>query len=287
MSPRNFRWSSYRCGIDCTHFSLLRWHHGAFVESRWGIPASCRCCRAGSARPAHCALYRSAFPLLSGNWHCASSRHSGLRLLGHRARRHWISGGFALAAQIAFLIFVGTYAASPLLAPSPISDPLPQASPPDGMAIYALPTGVNHRTAAFAYRGGSPWDKRDSVSTAVLVRHPQGDLLIDTGLGKTIAEQMGEFPFLFRLGTDLVRFQAAADQLDAAGYDRTQLRYILLTHAHWDHVSGVPDFPAVPVLVTAAEHRFIYASGFPNAPARTIDPKRYQDYGFDGGRYLG
>jgi hypothetical protein len=39
-----------------------------------------------------------------------------------------------------------------------------RASPPGGMAMYALPTGVNHRTAAFAYRGGSPWDKRDSVS---------------------------------------------------------------------------------------------------------------------------
>jgi hypothetical protein len=97
------------------------------------------------------------------------------------ARRHWITGGFALATQISFFIFVGTYTASPLPAPSPISDPLPQASPPGGMAIFALPTGVNHRTAAFAYRGGSPWDKRDSVSTAVLVRHPQGDLLIDTG----------------------------------------------------------------------------------------------------------
>jgi glyoxylase-like metal-dependent hydrolase (beta-lactamase superfamily II) len=42
-----------------------------------------------------------------------------------------------------------------------------------------------------------------------------------------------------RLGTNLARFQAASDQLDAAGYDRRQLRYIL-THAHWDHVSGVP-----------------------------------------------
>ena len=93
------------------------------------------------------------------------------------ARRRWITAGFALATQIAFLTFVGTYTASPLPAPSPISDPLPQASPPVGTAIYALPTGVNHRTAAFAYRGGSPWDKRDSVSTAVLVRHPQGDLL--------------------------------------------------------------------------------------------------------------
>jgi hypothetical protein len=141
------------------------------------------------------------------------------------APRYWITGGFALATQIAFLIFVGTYTASALPAPSPISDQLPQPSPPGGMAIYALPTGVNHRTAAFAYRGGSPWDKRDFVSTAVLVRHPQGDLLIDTGLGRTIAEQMREFPFLFRLGTNLVRFQAAADQLDAAGYDRRQLRY--------------------------------------------------------------
>src|SRR3974390_3512427 len=143
------------------------------------------------------------------------------------ARRHWVAGALALGTQIAFLIFVGTYTASPLPAPSPISDPLPQASPPGGMAIYALPTGVNHRTAAFAYRGGSPWDKRDSVLTAVLVRHPQGDLLIDTGLGRTIAEQIREFPFLFRLGTDLVRFQAAATSSDPQGTDGGNLAHIL------------------------------------------------------------
>jgi len=202
------------------------------------------------------------------------------------ARRHWITGSFALRTQIGLLIFVGTYTASPLPALSPISDPLPQASPPNGMAIYALPTGLNHRTAAFAYRGGSPWDKRDSVSTAVLVRHPQGDLLIDTGLGRTIAEQMREFPLLFRLGTDLVRLQAAVDQLDAAGYDQRQLRYILLTHAHWDHISGVPDFPGVPVLVTAAEHRFIDEGGWATAHARTMNAV-FQEYAFDGAPYMG
>ena len=202
------------------------------------------------------------------------------------ARRHWVTVALALGTQIAFLIFVGSYTASPLPAPSPISDPLPQASPPGGMAIYALPTGVNHRTAAFAYRGGSPWDKRDSVSTAVLVRHPQGDLLIDTGLGRTIAEQMREFPFLFRLGTDLARFQAAADQLDAAGYDWRQLRYILLTHAHWDHVSGVPDFPGVPVLVTAAELRYIDEGGWATAHARSMNAA-FQVYAFEDGPYMG
>jgi len=203
------------------------------------------------------------------------------------AGRHWITGSLALATQIAFLFFLVGYAASPFPAAPPLSDPLPQASPPAGMAIYALPTGVIHRTSAFAYRGGSPWEKWDSVMTAVLVRHPKGDVLIDTGVGRTVASQLREAPLLFRLVTDLVPLQPAADQLDAAGYDRKNLRFILLTHAHWDHVSGVSDFPGVPVLVTAAEHRFIYEGGWITATARGMDSSQLQEYAFDGGPYLG
>ena len=203
------------------------------------------------------------------------------------ARRAWVTGVLALATHIALLLFLKGYSPSPFPAGASLSDPLPPASPPAGMALYVLPTGVNHRTAAFARRGGSPWERWESVSNAVLVEHPRGDVLIDAGFGRLIRAQLGAMPLFFRLLTDLEQSQPAADQLTATGYDFKRLRFILLTHAHWDHVSGVPDFPSVPVLVTAAEHRFIYASGFPNAPARTIDPKRYQDYGFDGGRYLG
>ena len=203
------------------------------------------------------------------------------------ARRAWVTGVLALATHIALLLFLKGYSPSPFPAGASLSDPLPPASPPAGMALYVLPTGVNHRTAAFARRGGSPWERWESVSNAVLVEHPRGDVLIDAGFGRLIRAQLRAMPLFFRLLTDLEQSQPAADQLMATGYDFKRLRFILLTHAHWDHVSGVPDFPSVPVLVTAAEHRFIYASGFPNAPARTIDPKRYQDYGFDGGRYLG
>ncbi len=197
------------------------------------------------------------------------------------ARRHWITGSLALTTQTAFLIFISSYRASPLPPPPPLSDPLPQASPPADMAIYALPTGANHRAATFARRGGSPWERWDSVMTAALVRHPQGDVLVDTGLGRTIATQFKQMPFLFRLATDLVPSQPAADHLDAAGYDRKHLRYILLTHVHWDHVSGVPDFPDVPALGSAAEHRFIADGGFANATARSLNPSRWQDYASD------
>jgi glyoxylase-like metal-dependent hydrolase (beta-lactamase superfamily II) len=203
------------------------------------------------------------------------------------ARRRWITGAFAVATQIAFLIFLSTYSASPFLGASSLSEPLPAVSPPAGMAIYVLPTGVNHRTSAFAYRGGSPWEKWDSVLNAVLVEHPQGDILIDTGLGRTIATQLKQMPLLFRLATDLEQSQSAADQLDAGGYDRQRLRYILLTHGHWDHVSGVPDFPGVPVLVTAAERRFIYDDGFATGIARGIDASAFREYTFDRGPYLG
>lgn len=203
------------------------------------------------------------------------------------ARRQWVTGVLALATLIALLLFLKGYSPSPFPAGASLSDPLPPASPPAGMALYVLPTGVNHRTAAFARRGGSPWERWESVSNAVLVEHPQGDVLIDVGLGRSIRAQLRAMPLFFRLATDLEQSRPAADRLTATGYDFKRLRFILLTHAHWDHVSGVPDFPSVPVLVTAAEHRFIYASGFPDAPARAIDPKRYQDYGFDGGRYLG
>src|SRR5262249_50748135 len=75
---------------------------------------------------------------------------------------------------------------------------------------------------------------------------------------------------------------------DAAGYDRKLLRCIVLTHAHWDHVSGVPDFPGVPVLLTAAEYRFIDVGGFATETARSMKATAaFQGYAFDPVPYLG
>jgi N-acyl homoserine lactone hydrolase len=79
----------------------------------------------------------------------------------------------------------------------------------------------------------------------------------------------------------------AAAQLAAAGYDRKRLRGILLTHAHWDHVSGAADFPGTPILVNAEEKAFIRDGGFSSVVARNMKDAKYEEYAFDGGPYLG
>jgi glyoxylase-like metal-dependent hydrolase (beta-lactamase superfamily II) len=110
--------------------------------------------------------------------------------------------------------------------------------------------------------------------------------MIDTGLGRQVERHLAEMPFYFRAITSYTRGTPAADQLAAIGYDRTRLRGILLTHAHWDHASGLADFPGVPVLVTSDERRFVDEGGFLTAAARTAGAP-WEIYAFEDGPYLG
>lgn len=197
----------------------------------------------------------------------------------------WTTGAVVLTLSCALYFFM--FAASPLPLPAPLALAWPAASPPSEMAVFRIPTGVAHRTAGFAYRGGSFRDPRDFAMTAVLVRHPVGDVLIDTGFGQQIDTQVLAMPWLFRALTDYTLETSAAESLDAAGYDRKDLRAILLTHAHWDHVSGVADFPGTPVWLPAVEHRFIAEGGFVTVLARNMTGVVYDEYAFEGGPYLG
>ena len=172
----------------------------------------------------------------------------------------------------------------PLPEPPAWAGPLPESVPPADMAIYQLPTGTYDTRAAFAVRGGSFRDVRHFAATAILVRHPKGDLLIDAGFGSHVAEHVAALPRIQRAPIQAAR--TASEQLDAAGYDRSRLLGVLPTHSHWDHVSGLDELQ-VPIWMNSGEER--YAAEEPDAKVFRIVSAghRVREYEFGGPPYLG
>ncbi len=168
--------------------------------------------------------------------------------------------------------------------PSAWAEPLPEAAPPSGMAIYQLPTGTYETRAAFAVRGGSFRDKRQFAATAILVQHPEGDLLIDAGFGADVAVHVAELPRIQRAPYQVTK--TAREQLDASGYNRSRLLGVLVTHSHWDHVSGLDELP-VPIWMNSGELE--YAADDPGGKVfrKVSAGHEIHEYEFNGPPYLG
>jgi glyoxylase-like metal-dependent hydrolase (beta-lactamase superfamily II) len=153
------------------------------------------------------------------------------------------------------------------------------------MAIYHLPTGTYETRAALAVRGGSFRDKRHFAASAVLVQHPNGDLLIDAGFGADVVTHVAMLPRFVRAPFRAGR--TVSEQLDAIGYDRGRLMGVLLTHSHWDHASGLDGLRGTPVWMNAKERRYA-AEDADGKVFRHVSPgHEVREYTFDSTPYLG
>jgi N-acyl homoserine lactone hydrolase len=164
---------------------------------------------------------------------------------------------------------------------------LPSANPPAGMRIAVLHTGKMLSKAGFAYRGGNLLEPREFGMAGILVQHPKGNLLFDAGFGSRLEEHFTTIPLLMQLMSRYERETPAVEQLRAAGIEPASLMGVVLTHAHWDHVSGLQDMPGVPVWVTQSELAFINSDDAATALARSFGDINYKTYAFSDGPYLG
>ncbi|HVB74830.1 MAG TPA: MBL fold metallo-hydrolase [Ktedonobacteraceae bacterium] len=105
-----------------------------------------------------------------------------------------------------------------------------------------------------AVRGGL-FSPVDIAHSAVLVRHPRATFLYDTGLCNDISLYLANQSWFFRktLG-NFVLEQSLSGHLKSLGLERGGIDFALLSHLHWDHVSGVPDILGVPLLVNRLEY---------------------------------
>ena len=162
-----------------------------------------------------------------------------------RIRRILFATLIAVVALLGLLLYTFTPAKLDVAAyPEPVfqtSDRTPSALPETSLSVIECGKMVSKQV--FVFRGGRWSEGYDSGMAAVLVRHPQGTLLFDTGFGANVDEHIKSIPALMRRLTTYDKETSAAAQLKARGFDLSEIKMAIISHSHWDHVSGLEDFP--------------------------------------------
>jgi glyoxylase-like metal-dependent hydrolase (beta-lactamase superfamily II) len=143
------------------------------------------------------------------------------------------------------------------------------------ITCHILDTGHCLAHESLLIRGG----RRRQVachSLVALIRHPrQGWGLWDTGYAPRLEDEAARWPFrLYRWATPLrLRPElAVAAQLLRWGLIPADIRWIILSHLHADHIAGLRDFPAAQVILTADAYASVVGRRGWRALARAFIP---------------
>ena len=178
----------------------------------------------------------------------------------------------------------------------------PLALPVDGggpektsVRVEPLLTGTMKSPRAFFERTGGRLEKASALGLftprsrwwqvpvpAFLIHHPtKGEILVDTGLHSSVAASPAA-----NLGRAVSWFakpkvepdQDLLSQLRERDIDSKEIKLILLTHMHYDHTSGIAEFPNATFVVTNAE--WLAATTDSQPALRGYRPAHF-DYLFD------
>jgi N-acyl homoserine lactone hydrolase len=145
------------------------------------------------------------------------------------------------------------------------------AQTPPALRLYVFDCGylINLSPETYNLTRQDVPDPTMSVS-CFLVVHPQGALLFDTGLGDKL---VGRPPYLTRRGGSMsqVVLKTLSGQLAEIGFTSDKVRYLALSHMHFDHVGNANDFagPSTTWLVQKAERDAMFGDA---VAAAAINP---------------
>ncbi len=130
-------------------------------------------------------------------------------------------------------------------------------------------------------RGGAvssikSWSAKVRLDVPVfLIEHPEGPVLFDSGLdGETAAKMHAGWLARKIASFESSSGQDAASQLAAAGVAPESVRWVVLSHAHPDHMSGLARYPNATVVVSRREWERAKEASSSTPPAkRRVDPQ--------------
>ncbi|MBP1467173.1 MBL fold metallo-hydrolase [Candidatus Chloroploca sp. M-50] len=117
--------------------------------------------------------------------------------------------------------------------------------------LYLFDTGSCRASLQQALRG-APSEPIAFHALVALIEHPRyGWILWDTGYAPRLFEALRRWPFLLYpllMPLAIEPHLALVTQLQRRGIDPAEIRYVLVSHFHFDHISGLRDFPRATIV---------------------------------------
>jgi len=155
---------------------------------------------------------------------------------------------------------------------------------------FAVIKTASLQTQEWLLFAGGRFEPAETAFSAFLVQHGDDQFLFDSGLGSTVdAQYDADMPWwnklFFRYDKPV---RSVKDQLAEAGLG--PIPKIIVSHSHWDHLSGLPDFPQAEVWLAAAEHELVKTPSQKVGgvwPSQVAGVTSWKDIAFDGPAYEG
>jgi glyoxylase-like metal-dependent hydrolase (beta-lactamase superfamily II) len=122
-------------------------------------------------------------------------------------------------------------------------------------ALHLMAAGYCRHPEAMTRRGAGFGPRRFPAGFALLDRGRHGAVLFDTGYGERFLLETRGLPGSLYAGLippTIAEGDPACRQLAARGVAATDVRAIVVSHFHGDHVAGLRDFPAAEIVCTRA-----------------------------------